>query len=376
MNHEMYMREALNLAAIPEGITTPNPMVGAVLVKNGRIIGKGYHPKYGEKHAEVIAIENAQESVEGATLYCNLEPCCHKTSDKKTPPCTDRIILEKIKRVIISTIDPNPHVNGKGIEILKQAGVEVITGILAKEAVILNEVYFKYIQTKIPFIHLKMAQTLDGKIATQNYDSRWITDEKAREEVHRMRHKYSGILVGLNTIKTDNPKLTARLGLSGIPFRIVLDTKLAIPLNSNILNDEFSEKTILFTTPNHNSKVKEQLIQKGIKINVVNGNGTGMVNLHEVVSDLGKMGVTSILVEGGSKIFTHFIKDSLFDKMSVFIAPIIIGQGIDAIGDLKTEKISNALKLEEVVFKQVNKQIVVEGYRNISSTFGKLRGAI
>ena len=372
----MYMREALNLAAIPEGITTPNPMVGAVLVKNGRIIGKGYHPKYGEKHAEVIAIENAQESVEGATLYCNLEPCCHKTSDKKTPPCTDRIIREKIKRVIISTIDPNPHVNGKGIEILKQAGVEVITGILAKEAVILNEVYFKYIQTKIPFIHLKMAQTLDGKIATQNYDSRWITDEKAREEVHRMRHKYSGILVGLNTIKTDNPKLTARLGLSGIPFRIVLDTKLAIPLNSNILNDEFSEKTILFTTPNHNSKVKEQLIQKGIKINVVNGNGTGMVNLHEVVSDLGKMGVTSILVEGGSKIFTHFIKDSLFDKMSVFIAPIIIGQGIDAIGDLKTEKISNALKLEEVVFKQVNKQIVVEGYRNISSTFGKLRGAI
>lgn len=370
------MREALNLAAIPEGITTPNPMVGAVLVKNGRIIGKGYHPKYGEKHAEIIAIENAQESVEGAYLYCNLEPCCHKTSDKKTPPCTDRIIHEKIKRVIISTIDPNPHVNGKGIEILKQAGIEVTTGILAKEAVFLNEVYFKYIQTKIPFIHLKMAQTLDGKIATQSYDSRWITDEEAREEVHRMRHKYSGILVGLNTIKTDNPKLTARLGLSGIPFRIVLDTKLDIPLNSNILNDEFSEKTILFTTPNHNSNVKEQLIQKGIRINVVNGNGTGMVNLHEVVANLGETGVTSILVEGGSKIFTHFIKDSLFDKMSVFIAPIIIGQGIDAIGDLGTEKILNALKLEKVIFKQIKKQIVVEGYRDISSTFGKLRGAI
>jgi diaminohydroxyphosphoribosylaminopyrimidine deaminase/5-amino-6-(5-phosphoribosylamino)uracil reductase len=370
------MREALSLAAIPEGITTPNPMVGAILVKNGKIIGKGYHPKFGEKHAEIIAIENAQRSVEGATLYCNLEPCCHKTPDKKTPPCTDRIIHEKIKRVITSTIDPNPHVNGKGIEILKQAGIEVTTGILAKEAVFLNEIYFKYIQTKIPFIHLKMAQTLDGKIATQSYDSRWITDEEAREEVHRMRHKYSGILVGLNTIKTDNPKLTARLGLSGIPFRIVLDTKLDIPLNSNILNDKFSDKTILFTTPNHNSKVKEQLIQKGIKINVVNGNGTGMVNLHQVVDNLGKMGVTSILVEGGSKIFTHFIRDSLFDKMSVFIAPIIIGQGINVIGDLGTEKISNALKLEKVIFKHINKQIVVEGYRDISSTFGKLRGAI
>jgi diaminohydroxyphosphoribosylaminopyrimidine deaminase/5-amino-6-(5-phosphoribosylamino)uracil reductase len=376
LNHETYMREALSLAAIPEGITTPNPMVGAILVKNGKIIGKGYHPKFGEKHAEIIAIENAQRSVEVATLYCNLEPCCHKTPDKKTPPCTDRIIHEKIKRVITSTIDPNPHVNGKGIEILKQAGIEVTTGILAKEAVFLNEIYFKYIQTKIPFIHLKMAQTLDGKIATQSYDSRWITDEEAREEVHRMRHKYSGILVGLNTIKTDNPKLTARLGLSGIPFRIVLDTKLDIPLNSNILNDKFSDKTILFTTPNHNSKVKEQLIQKGIKINVVNGNGTGMVNLHQVVDNLGKMGVTSILVEGGSKIFTHFIRDSLFDKMSVFIAPIIIGQGINVIGDLGTEKISNALKLEKVIFKHINKQIVVEGYRDISSTFGKLRGAI
>lgn len=376
MVDEKYMRKALELARIAEGLTTPNPMVGAVLVKNGKIIGKGYHLKCGEKHAEVRAIENSSEPVEGATLYSNLEPCCHKIPDKKTPPCTERIIREKIKRVVVSTIDPNPHVNGKGIEMLRQAGIEVTTGILAKEAVLLNEIYFKYIQTKIPFIHVKIAQTLDGKIATHKFDSRWITDEIAREEVHRMRHKYSGILVGLNTVKMDNPKLTARLDLPGIPYRIILDEKLEIPLDSNVLNDEFTNRTILFTTPNHNSEVKEKLLQKGIRINIVNGNGTGVVNLHEVISNLGEMGITSILVEGGSKVFTHFIKDALFDKISIFIAPKLIGKGIDAVGDLGAEKISDALNLEKISFRQINDQLLVEGYRDISSTFGKLTGVI
>ncbi len=357
-------------------MTAPNPMVGAVLVKNGKIIGKGYHPKCGEKHAEVNAIENASELAKGATLYSNLEPCCHDIPGKKTPPCTDRIIHEKINRVVISTVDPNPHVDGKGIEILKKAGIEVIKGVLAKEATLLNEVYLKFIQTKIPFIHLKIAQTLDGKIATQKFDSKWITDEAAREQVHRMRHKYSSILVGLNTIKMDNPKLTARLGLENQPYRIVVDEKLETPINSNILNDEFSDKSILFTTPKYNSSIKERLIKRGIQIHVVNGNGTGMVNVHEVVAKLGEMGITSILVEGGSKIFTHFIKESLFDKISIFMAPIIVGKGVDAVGDLRIDKISDALKLEHIEFNQINNQLLVEGYRDLSSTFGKLRGAM
>lgn len=374
--HEKYMQEALSLAVIPEGLTAPNPMVGAVLVKEGKIIGKGYHPRCGEKHAEVIAIETASEPVDGATLYCNLEPCCHDIPNKKTPPCTDRIIREKISRVVISTIDPNPHVNGKGIEILKEAGIEVITGILAPEAVLLNEVYFKFIQTGIPFIHLKIAQTLDGKIATRSFDSRWITDEQAREHVHRMRHKYSSILVGLNTIKTDNPELTARLGLENQPYRVVLDERLEIPLESNILTDELSHRTLLFTTPAHNMSVKEKLVNDGIRIHVVNGNGTGMVNVREVVTKLGELGVTSILVEGGSKVFTHFVKESLFDKISIFIAPMILGKGIDAIADLGINKISEALKLEKVVFKPINNQMLVEGYRDLSATFGKLTGVV
>lgn len=376
MKHEKYMQKALKLAGIPEGVTAPNPMVGAVLVKNGKIIGKGFHARCGEKHAEVNAIENATESTKGATLYSNLEPCCHDIPEKKTPPCTARIINEGIKRVVISTLDPNPHVDGKGIEILRKAGIEVIRGVLAKEAILLNEVYLKFIQTKIPFIHLKIAQTLDGKIATQKFDSKWITDEEARAQVHRLRHRYSSILVGLNTVRTDNPKLTARLGLENQPYRIVVDEKLETPIDSNILNDEFSNRSIIFTTPRHNNGIKEQLLKKGIQLHVVNGNGTGTVNMHEVVKKLGEMGITSILVEGGSKIFTHFIKESLFDKISTFIAPIILGKGIDAVGDLRIERIADALKLEQIKIDRINNQLLVEGYRDLSATFGKLRGAI
>jgi len=276
----------------------------------------------------------------------------------------------------ISTIDPNPHVNGKGIEILKRAGIAVITGVNAPEAVFLNEIYFKFIQRGIPFIHLKIAQTLDGKIATHSFDSRWITDEQAREHVHRMRHKYSSILVGLNTIKTDNPQLTARLGLENQPHRVVLDERLEIPLRSNVLTDELSHRTLLFTTPAHNINVKEKLSNGGIQIHVVNGNGTGMVNVYEVVTKLGELGITSILVEGGSKIFTHFVKESLFDKISIFIAPIILGTGIDAIADLGINKISDALRLEKIGFKTISNQMLVEGYRDLSSTFGKLTGVI
>lgn len=372
MSDTAYMRRALELAAIPNGLTAPNPMVGAVLVKNGEIIGEGFHPRFGEKHAEVIAIENAREPVQGATLYCNLEPCCHDIPTKKTPPCTNRIIQEGITRVVISTIDPNPYVNGRGMKILRQAGIEVVSGVLAKEAAHLNEVYFKFIQTGTPFIHLKIAQSLDGRIATGKYDSKWITDEAARQEVHRLRHKYSAVLVGLNTVRTDNPRLTARLGQETQPYRVVLDEKLRIPITANILKDEFCNKTILFTTPSHDEAVKEKLIRQGVQVNVVNGNGTGMVNLREVVSKLGEMGISSVLVEGGSRIFTQFIRESLFDKISIFIAPMIVGEGIHAIGDLQVEKISDALQLEQIQFRQINQQLLVEGYRDLHSTFGKM----
>ncbi|MFQ5584426.1 MAG: bifunctional diaminohydroxyphosphoribosylaminopyrimidine deaminase/5-amino-6-(5-phosphoribosylamino)uracil reductase RibD, partial [Calditrichia bacterium] len=332
--HVTYIRQALALAAQAEGYTSPNPMVGAVLVKNGKIIGTGYHQHYGEKHAEINAIENASESVENATLYCNLEPCCHSIPGKKTPPCTNRIIKEKIKKVVISTVDPNPYVNGKGINILRNSGIEVEVGVLAAEAIYLNEVYIKYIQSGKPFVHLKIAQSIDGRIATHFFDSRWITDEAARRVVHRMRKRYSAILVGLNTVKEDNPKLTVRLTEGKQPYRIVLDEKLELPEESSLLTDQYRDKTIIFTTPKHRPETREYLLQKGIRINVVQGNGSGFVDIEQVLKWLSQNGITSLLVEGGSQVYTQFIKQGLFDKISVFIAPIIIGNGIEAIGDL------------------------------------------
>jgi diaminohydroxyphosphoribosylaminopyrimidine deaminase/5-amino-6-(5-phosphoribosylamino)uracil reductase len=372
MNDRKIMHEVLQIARAGEGFTAPNPMVGAVIIKNDRIIGKGAHRKYGEKHAEINAIENAVESVEGATLYTNLEPCCHSTPGKNTPPCTNRIIREKICRVVISTIDPNPHVSGNGIRTLREAGIEVITDVLPEEAVRLNEVYFKFIQTNQPFVHLKIAQSIDGRIATHNYDSQWITDESARTQVHKMRHKYSAVLIGLNTLKKDNPNLTVRLTQGKQPFRIILDERLEAPLPSNVFQDAYASKTIVFTTPDYDKYKREELALQGISVNPVQSNGNGLVDLHEVLSQVAQSGISSILVEGGGMVFTQFIANKLFDKISVYISPIIIGSGIESIGDLNINKISEALNLENVNFENVNHQLVVTGYRDISATFGKM----
>ena len=366
------MKQVIELATMSKGRTAPNPMVGAILVKNGRLIGKGFHKRYGEKHAEIDAIENATESVGNSTLYCNLEPCCHSIPGKRTPPCTDRIIKEKIKKVIISTIDPNPYVNGKGVEILEQAGITVEVGILEKECTYLNEIYFKSIQTGKPFVHLKIAQSIDGRIATHLQDSQWITDEKARKLVHEMRRNYSAVLIGLKTVKKDNPKLTVRLAEGNQPYRVILDEKLEIPPKSNLLEDEFKDKTIIFTTPNHSPETKKYFLNKGIKVNTVNGNGTGLVDLEFVLDWLKLNGITSVLVEGGGEVYTQFLRKKLFDKISIFIAPIIIGNGIEAIGDLQIQKISDAMHLENVSHTKINSQILFEGYRDIKSTFGKL----
>lgn len=374
MNHTQIMQKVFEFAREGEGFTAPNPMVGAVVIKDDGIIGQGAHRKYGEKHAEINAIENAVESVAGATLYTNLEPCCHSTPGKNTPPCTNRIIQEKISRVVISTIDPNPHVNGNGIRTLREAGIEVITDVLTEEAVRLNEVYFKFIQSNQPFVHLKIAQSIDGRIATHNYDSQWITDDSARTQVHKMRHKYSAVLIGLNTLKKDNPHLTVRLAQGKQPYRIILDERLESELTSNVFRDAHTDKTIVFTTPDYDQNKREKLTHRGISINIVQSNGNGLVNLDEVLSQAARSGISSILVEGGGMVFTQFIAHKLFDKISVYISPIIIGAGIESIGELNISSVSEALNLENVDFENVNHQIVVTGYRDISATFGKMAG--
>ncbi len=371
-----YMEQALHIARKAHGYTSPNPLVGALLVKKGRIIGEGYHQKYGEKHAEVQAIESAIEPVEGATLYCNLEPCCHSFPLKRNPPCTHRIIKEKIRRMVISTQDPNPHVCGNGISTLQQSGVEVKTGILANSALWLNEVYFKFIQQMQPFIHLKIAQSVDGRIATRTGDSKWITDEDALRRVHQLRHQYDAILVGLNTVRIDNPSLTVRFIEGKQPFRVVLDATLSIPLRSKLVSDQFAHKTIIITSLIFDKEKKAVLEKRGVKICPVPENRKGLLNLKETLDTLADLKITSLLVEGGAKVFTQFIEQELFDKISFFIAPLIIGKGIEGIGELDTIKLSRSRRLENLMVETIRDQVIVNGYRNLKSTFGRLAEAL
>ncbi len=366
------MIRALKLAKNGCGYTSPNPMVGCVIIKDGRIIGEGFHPQFGQKHAEVMAIENATEPVAGAEMYCNLEPCTATIPAKKTPPCVERIIDENIRKVYISTIDPNPHVNGRGIELMKGSGIEVVLGIEAEQALHLNKAYFKYIQSRLPFVHLKIAMSLDGRIATRAGDSKWITNREARTIVHRMRHQYDAVLVGLNTVKVDDPRLTLRMVEGRQPYRIVLDDHLTIPPHRNLLTDEYGEKTIIYTTVNHDAKAKTKLEQQGIKVKVVENTPQGKVDIKAVLDSLGKMGISSVLVEGGSQIFTEFIARQLFDEISFFIAPRIMGKGIEAFGDLGITKVSDALRLQNVKVNSVNGQLLVHGYRNLNDTFGQI----
>jgi len=374
-NCEKLIGHTLQLARRGCGRTSPNPLVGAVLVKNGRIIGEGFHAEYGGAHAEVMAIENARESVEGADLYCNLEPCCHDIPAKHTPPCTQRIINEKIRRVFISTIDPNPYVSGKGVAELRNAGIEVHTEINKSAALKFNEAYFKFIQTHIPFVHLKIAQSLDGRIATKTGDSRWITDESARREVHKLRHHHDAVLVGKNTVLQDDPSLTVRLISGKHPKRIVLDSHLEIPLTTGIFQDGMAEKTFVFTTPDHPEARRRALEGKGVQVRILGADRNRQVVLKELLACLGELNVSSVLVEGGSQVFTAFIRQKLFDKISIFMAPILLGNGREAIGELNIGRLAEAISLEEIETRQIGDQLLISGYRNLAETLGKLKAS-
>ena len=368
---ELYMRRALELAKEGAGYTSPNPMVGAVIVKEGRIIGEGYHPRFGEKHAEVMAIENASESVEGATLYCNLEPCCNTIVGKKTPPCSLRLIHEKIKRVVIATLDPNPFMQGHGVARLREAGIEVTVGVLAEEATFLNEHYFKFIQTGEPFVHLKIAQTLDGRIATRNGDSRWITNESARRMVHQWRATHDAVLVGIGTVLKDDPQLTVRHVEGRQPWRVVLDTHLRIPLTARLVSDDWRQRTIIIHGSNADATKRARLQQQGVSLITVPVTD-GMVSLPDVLAALKERNIASVLVEGGHTVFTRWIQQGLFDKLSVFIAPKLLGEGIPAIGDLGITRIEDSRELECPRWEAVDHQLLVQGYRDLHRVFGLL----
>lgn len=342
MTDQDYMRLAIELASKTSGQTSPNPVVGAVVVKNNQIVGMGAHLKAGEAHAEVHAIRMAGEKAKGATVYVTLEPCSHHG---RTPPCADLLINSQVGRAVIASTDPNPLVAGRGIEKLRNAGIEVEVGILNEEATKLNEVFFHYIATKMPYVTLKSATSLDGKIATVAGESKWITSEAARLDVHQYRHRHDGILVGVNTVIKDNPSLTTRLPLGGKnPIRIILDTHARTPLTATIVNDECAPTWIVVGKNAADDKVSA-LEAKNVKVIKM---PTESIKIRSVLKVLGEKGITSLFVEGGSQINGSFVTAKAINQVITYIAPKMIGGALapTSIGGEGFEKISDVLELQ------------------------------
>lgn len=333
--NEKYIHRCFELAELGSGFVSPNPLVGAVIVKDNKIISEGYHKKYGESHAEAIAIRNSKETLTGATLYCNLEPCCH--TNKKTPPCVPLIINCGISRVIISNTDPNPEVNGKGIEILKNAGIEVKTGVLEDEGKKLNKFYLKYTEKQIPFVTVKIAQSLDAKISITHSDQTWLTGAESRKYVHRLRAQHDAVLVGANTVNVDNPKLNVRFVEGRNPKRVIIDGNLNINTGATVLwestspgQNEQKNETWIVTSNTASIQKKKNIIQMGSKIIELTSTPEGKIDLMLIMKMLGEKKITSVLVEGGRQVFQQFIKNGLFDELIVLQSPRILGKGISA----------------------------------------------
>lgn len=314
---KIFLKQALNLAKKGLGSTLPNPMVGALIVKNGKIISRGFHKKVGLPHAEIEALKKIKKhQAIGSTLYVNLEPCIHYG---KTLPCTQAIIKSGLSRVVCSTIDPNPKVSGQGVKVLKKAGIEVSVGMLKEEAKKLNEVFFTFHKKKQPFIALKFASSLDGKIATSSYDSKWITGKKSLEYSHRLRRQYQAILIGVNTLLYDNPNLGSYSKSKPDPLRIILDPKLKTPLNAQALRNK---NVIIATTKLADSQKLEKLQDLGFEVLVFNSE---IIPLKKLLKIIARREILSILVEGGGKTLGNFIDENLCDKLYAFYAPTVIG---------------------------------------------------
>jgi diaminohydroxyphosphoribosylaminopyrimidine deaminase/5-amino-6-(5-phosphoribosylamino)uracil reductase len=355
-----YMEFALELAASARGRTSPNPMVGAVVVKEGKIVGSGYHLKAGTPHAEIHALNEAGDDARGADLYVTLEPCCHHG---RTGPCTTAIINAGIARVVTAMADPNPLVAGEGIRQLMASGIEVTLGLMEKEAYELNEVFVKYITTRRPFVIAKAALSIDGKIATRSGKSQWITGEKARAYGHRLRNWYDAIIVGIGTVLADDPSLTARLPVGGRdPVRIILDSRAGIPLKARVLTQHSEAPTLIASTCGAPPEKVAALRLAGIEVLIVNEGPR--VDLGELMKILGGRGITSVLIEGGAGVHGSAFSAQIVDKVAWFIAPKIIG-GRDApgpVGGIGVENPSEAAELDRIKVSRLEPDILVEGY--------------
>lgn len=327
-NYEQYIKRCFELALKGAGAVSPNPMVGCVIVKNGKVIAEGYHKKFGEAHAERNAINSALRkgiNLKGAELYVNLEPCAHFG---KTPPCCDLLIEHKFSKVVIAMKDPYHEVMGRSVKKLKRAGIEVITGVLEPEAIELNKFFVKYVTTGLPYVTLKAAQTIDGKIADEKYRSKWISSTESRKIVHRLRSVYDAVLVGANTVRYDNPKLNVRDVNSRDPYRIILDKELALGMNYDIFRYT-DGRTILISAMEANIKKIRSLQKKGVMV-LPCRTRDGKFDLKDVLKKLAAINIASILVEGGAYVYNEFLKADLTDELLIFIAPDIMGRGITA----------------------------------------------
>lgn len=361
-----YMKMALELAARARGRTSPNPMVGAVVVKEGKVIGRGCHLKAGTPHAEIHALNQAGEGARGATLYVTLEPCCHYG---RTGPCTDAIIKAGVARVVTAMTDPNPLVAGKGLRLLSSAGIEVSSGVMEEEALELNEVFIKYITTGRPYVIAKAAVSLDGKIATRTGKSKWITSEDARAYSHQLRDWYDAIMVGIGTVLADDPSLTTRLPGGGgrDPVRIILDSRARIPFNARVLTQQSEAPTLIAAASVAPPERVDALRGIGVEVLVVNDGN--QVDLHELMRLLGERGITSVLIEGGATLHGSAFSSQIVDKVAWFIAPKIIG-GREAPGPVAgpgADSPSDAAALERVKVSSLGPDLLVEGYLKYST---------
>lgn len=351
------MREALRVARNAEGRTSPNPLVGAVIVRDGQIVAEGWHRQAGTPHAEIHALNMAGELSRGATLYVTLEPCSHFG---RTPPCANAIVDAGIKRVVAAMSDPNPKVSGRGFEILRNAGIEVTVGVLEDEARRLNEIFLKWVTKNLPFVTLKFACSLDGKIATSTGESRWISCEESRKFSHRLRDLNDAILVGIGTILADNPSLTTRLVAGKNPVRVVVDSTAKIPLAANVVTDK-SARTIVAVTSNAPSEKISALKNSGVEI-IFAGDGQH-VDLEILMRELAAREITSVLVEGGGTINFAMLRAKLVDKIFAFVAPKIIGgkNSPTAVAGAGFEKLSDAVALKNFSAQQLGDDILISG---------------
>lgn len=357
---ELYMKRALELAQAGRGRVHPNPLVGCVVVKRGRVVAEGSHERYGQSHAEVNAILSSREDLKGATLYVNLEPCCHFG---KTPPCTDLILESRIRRVVVGMKDPNPLVAGKGLRTLRRAGVEVVSGVLEEEAKELNRDFSHWVVNHTPYVILKAAQSLDGKIATASGDSKWITEPKSRAFSHELRASSDAVLVGVNTILKDDPRLDTRLAsVQRYPVKIVLDSFLRTPSSARIFEKKPRNRVILVTTSRAPQKAWTRL-EKKAEILLVPEKKKGFIDWKTLLADLGERGMVNLLIEGGGEVIGSAIREKIAQELYVFVAPKIIGgrESVSSVGGEGPKLLKNAAHVRDLKVEKVGRDLLFRG---------------